>query len=334
VASETKTCPFCAETIKAAAIVCRFCGRDLLTDSASRPANKRDVFVPEDVVVAKEVLLLLDQPVTGEEIAHVAAADHTTVKACRDAWIQVETAEGILGWAEAAQFDRTTPSAGLGRGYWDPTDVSTTVSLVEKPTVTPTASEEKRGKAGRTLGGRFIGLALAAGAAVVIITELGAYSGSAGNNGTAVDLLAAVAMAPTALPVPTRLPTPTPVPPSKATAVALDPRKLAADPNAYVGENIWLQGTALNVTQNDTYTWVQLLAQVPSHPFATESIVVEFHPRDSRILSDDCYRMYGVAQGTQSVTRTLTGASNNVAVISGYAMETLLRGTYGGCPDL
>jgi hypothetical protein len=141
-------------------------------------------------------------------------------------------------------------------------------------------------------------------------------------------------------PRPPAVPTATPVPPSKANAVAIDPRRLVSDPMTYIGANVKLSGNALTVTQNPAttglnaspaYTWVQLMAEVAGKN-STESIVIEFQPPNRSLLRDECIRVYGVVAGTETVTRTLTGAQNTVPVLRGYALDQGSAGPYGiGC---
>ncbi len=108
---------------------------------------------------------------------------------------------------------------------------------------------------------------------------------------------------------------------SKDDAQYIDVRQLAADPKAYVGQNVYLQGLVVKVTQRDKYTWVQLAAKVRDEMWAGESVVFEMTPKNANIFVEECYRMYGVVKGTQKVTFDLTGQTTEKPYLQGYDLE-------------
>lgn len=140
---------------------------------------------------------------------------------------------------------------------------------------------------------------------------------------------------PTAIPKPpTATATAPPIavpPPNKSQATYLDPRILAAEPKAHVGEHVYLQGKTLTVDQNSDYTWVQIMAQVKDKDYVTESVIVEMRPKQTKLLRSECYRIYGIVKGTTKVTRTATGAENEVPLVYGYEFEAAPVNQYGSC---
>jgi hypothetical protein len=114
--------------------------------------------------------------------------------------------------------------------------------------------------------------------------------------------------------------TPDPVRARAASAEAVDPRRLAADPNAYRGKNLVPECRALTVQQQADFTWVHLDADVYGVR-ATEHVIVRVRPKNSDILRGNCYEVHGVGAGTETATRALTGVAATMPLVESYAIR-------------
>jgi hypothetical protein len=113
-------------------------------------------------------------------------------------------------------------------------------------------------------------------------------------------------------------------------AQSIDPRELAADPRRFLRQNIQVRGRALTIEQKEDYTWVHFDAVVVGRSM-TEGVVVEYRPKDVRVLRGDCYVFFGVGAGTQTVRITLTGASREVPLVQAYSWDPLPARDLVGC---
>jgi hypothetical protein len=115
----TKECPFCAETIKAAAVLYRFCGRDLpppgsgiVRTPISRPAPPAGTVVSAGGIDPAEIVGLLSALV-GKSLALYGLAREVSGAVRR--WSEEGACRGDMAANGRSGY---LPPAAAGSGYW------------------------------------------------------------------------------------------------------------------------------------------------------------------------------------------------------------------------
>ncbi len=146
-APSLKKCPWCAEDIQPAAVICRFCGRELSSDSGLAPVGTPPPSAPSDLtlhgprkatnkvpLLAGAVALLVAAAVTGGLLLtghskHVTSATTTTSAPDTPANAKFHELGGTLDLNEGAD-DSATPGTACHGSYASFPDITEGASVV------------------------------------------------------------------------------------------------------------------------------------------------------------------------------------------------------------
>jgi hypothetical protein len=111
----------------------------------------------------------------------------------------------------------------------------------------------------------------------------------------------------------------------------MDPRSLAAEPEAQAGKQVVLVGQVARVVARDGQRWVELLAQTADGA-TIQTVDLLLMDEIGAVEREECYRIEGVAAGRDELGRAFTGSTRAAPLVLVTEVSAAPVGPYGlGC---